>query len=208
MRKLIYFLSLFILFNCKANNVKEFDKETPENINDKKVIKKIIQEDNSSNYIIADLFFYRDIANGELLSTSEGMLQSQSQRAAIFVPPGSGTEEKPVFEKIKIDKQSIILKHNKSNQQISYHLFNYSTQDGAVIIIVEKGLKPRIISYSGIDECFVKKEISDFFPSAVLDIFNHLAEIKIEENMVVVTSNTIIMSYLWKDSKFQEVEKD
>jgi hypothetical protein len=172
------------------------------------VIKKKIQEDNNPNYIIADLFFYRDIANGELLSTSEGLLLNQSERAAIFVPPGGGAEYKPVFQEVKIDEHTIILKKVGSNYIVSYHLFCFSGKNGALILVLENGVLQRLISYSGTNEGFIEMKLDDFFPADISNVSNPLEFYKINKNFVSVSLGTKKTSYIWQENKFQEASKD
>ncbi len=105
---------------------------------------------------INEIFFYFDIEGGELLATSEGALDEQSERAALFVPPGGGEESVSHMELIHGDERSIAVRSD--GRVTEYHL--YTGEKVYFIIVYEKEEMFRLLRYES-------EKLSEISPDAL-----------------------------------------
>jgi len=86
-------------------------------------------------YPIQEIFFYFEVGNGELLATSTGKLGTQTERAAVFVPPGGGTEETSAFTVVESDDHHIIL--TDGTVTTAYYLYRCETGENADAFLIK-----------------------------------------------------------------------
>lgn len=106
---------------------------------EKEMTQTIQEEDAQDTYPIQEIFFYFEVGNGELLATSTGKLAMQTERAAVFVPPGGGTEETSEFTVVESDDHHIIVTDGRVTTAYYLYRCEPGENEDAFLIKYEEG---------------------------------------------------------------------
>jgi hypothetical protein len=133
---------------------------------EKEMTHTIQRKDNmeQETYPIQEIFFHFEVGNGGFLAASSGKLSTQTERAAVFAPPGGGTEEPCEFTVTESDDHHIIL--TDGTVTTAYYLYRCETGENgdAFLIKYEEGRLFSLYRYDREENTLSEVPRRDFFP--------------------------------------------